>query len=323
MLNIIRNDWYRMKEQKLYLAVAVGLTICSVLLAIVLTGRLEPKLHLAVVKGSLTIPENKSIRITEVDEEPPVSSLIQGQFDGIVSWGMDKKMEIRTAKGSAFQKKIRTLLEGRNQDPLVQEPSRKIGTNITGYMLMFLLMQGVLYARLFAEDREKRQIERVVCSPIAFGSYLAGHGLFIWLLIFLPSFLAVWAARLWGTDIGFTLWQYGVLIGLMSLLAVCFALCLNSFFHSVDTANMVGSCLVVLSSVLAGSFYDMAGSDGFLGKLLYLLPQKGWMLFVDDWEKKSLNVHSLSGLIYVIISSLLLLAIGVIKTRRAYVFHRS
>lgn len=336
MLTIIRNDWYRMKEQKLYLFVALGLTICAVVFAVVLTKKLEPKMNLAVVessgKGGSTqegtgagylgeISGNKSLDITILKKEPSLSQLIQGRYDAVLTFGKDGKRQITTVKSAEFQEQLEAVLDGKHAAPY--QEGRRIGTNIIGYMLMFLLMQGVLYARLFTEDKEKHQMERIVCSPVPFWKYLSGHVVFMWGLITIPAMLVIVVMKILGVSVGFALWQYLLMIGLTALVSTSFAVCLNSFFCVADTANMAGSCAVVLTSVLSGSFYDMGNAGGILSGVLYILPQKNLMVFLDAWEKQDLNRSAVLGLFYVILCTVVFLSIGIIKTRKDYIYHRS
>lgn len=198
---------------------------------------------------------------------------------------------------------------------------RQVGTNIIGYMMMFLLMQGILYGRMFAEDKEKHLMERIAVSPVSFGRYLAGQAVFIWTLVFVPSFIMVCIAKLAGENTGFTLGQFAFLIALGSLLSTCLALFIHSFFKTADTGNMAGSCVAVLTSVLSGTFYDLGAGNTWVDKVLYLMPQKNLMRFADIWEKGKLNPDAVTSLIYVIIISVVFISIGMLKTRKDYVRH--
>lgn len=323
MLSVIKNDWYRMKEQRRYLYVALALTICSVIFAVVLTDKLQTHMNLAVVGDAPRIQGSSMLDITCLKKEPALSSLIQGRYDAVLTFEKDGQYKIKTVRSDDFKESLESVISGKGARKAAVENSRKIGTNILGYMLMFLLMQGVLYARLFTEDKEKHQIERIVCSPVPFSAYLAGHVVFIWTLIFVPSMLVITLMHAAGTAVGFALWQYFLILALLSLLSTCFAMCLNSFFRAADTANMVGSCIVVLTSVLSGTFYDCGDAGSLLDRMLYLIPQKNLILFADAWEKHGLSRSSLTSFFYVILCTILFLCIGIGKTRKDYIYHRS
>ncbi|MBC3798137.1 hypothetical protein [Acetobacterium tundrae] len=60
---------------------------------------------------------------------------------------------------------------------------------------------------------------------------------------------------------------------------------MNSFFDVADTANMLGSSIIVLTSVLAGSFCSLSKEATLFDKLIHLLPQKDFINFIDALEK--------------------------------------
>ena len=328
MLIIMKNNWARLMEEKAYLFVSILLTVCAVIAAVALINKVEIKGNLALVINNSDQKEaadltslNKYFNVTILDNVPVKSELLFHRYDAIVTF-INGSYTIDTIKGGDYKE----LLSGALQNPSAFTPDlskeRKIGTNIIGYMMMFLLMQGVLYARLFAEDKEKHLLERIVTAPVAFSEYILGHGLFIMLLIVIPSFGIIAAASLAGVTVGFTLLQYALLIGLLAFLSTAFALFLNSLLCSADTVNMAGSSVIVLTSILAGSFYSFTKADSVFYKILYILPQKDFINVADAIEKKKITGATELQYIYIGALSLLFLAAACIKTRNDYVYHK-
>lgn len=330
MLEIIKNNWNRLLEEKQYLFTSLILTICSIVAAIVLTSTVETKGNLAVVTfGNTNLAENAELladnpyfNVSVLTSSPPKSDLVQNRYDAIVLMSEDGSYKIETIKSKELMLIVSTFLK----DPMSFVPnkddSRKIGTNIVGYMLMFLLLQGVLYARFFAEDKEKHMVERIIMSPIAFRNYLLGHVIFMCLLIFIPSFGVILVAKLIGVDIGISLLAYAGLIGMLAILATGFSVMLNSFFCIADTANMLGSSIVLLSSVLAGSFYSLSKKDSIFDKVLHILPQKDIMDFVDALEKGMVTSDITWHFVYVGILSITFFTIAILKTKKDYIYHK-
>ncbi len=327
MLTIIKNNWARLIEEKGYLIVSTLLTICAVTAAIVLTNKVEVKGNIAIVAENAKMDEQVSIfsknryfNVTLLKEKPAKSELLFHRYDAVISLSNGSYV-IDTIKGEEYETLLLSALK--NPSSFVPDLSkeRKIGTNIIGYMMMFLLMQGVLYARLFAEDKEKHMIERVAMSPIAFSNYLIGHGIFIIMLIIVPSFAVMAVAKIAGVTIGFSLIQYALLISILAILSTAFALFLISLFCVTDTSNMIGSSIIVLTSILAGSFYTFAKSDSLFNKILYILPQKDFIHIADAREKKSITGDTELQLLYVMALSVLFLVFAWLKTRKDYVYH--
>ena len=253
---------------------------------------------------------------------PSKSELFQNRYDAIVTIDGNGAYSIETIKSDQIKTMIYATLENPNTFVPNMQSSRKIGTNIIGYMMMFLLIQGVLYAKLFADDKEKHLIERVIMSPIAFRKYLFGHAVFMIAMIAIPTFCVMTVVQILGVAIGFSLLTYGLLIGVLAILATSFALFLNSFFCVADTANMLGSSSVLLSTILAGSFYSFAKEESLFDKLIHILPQKDFIDFTNALEKGNLTSTIKLELLYVIGLSVVFFAIAVIKTRRDYIYHQ-
>ncbi|MCR1842842.1 ABC transporter permease [Murimonas intestini] len=336
MLTVLKNNWARIMQQKQYLVTAVLLTSLAAAAAILLTNRLQTTPDVAVLGGRAEYLEEEC-SVTYPEKAPARSELLMNRYDAVVKLADDGSFDIETAKGDAYRERIQAAVQagqgalqagnaGRagvlnDKGITAGQETRQVGTNIIGYMMMFLLMQGILYGRMFAEDKEKHLIERIAVSPMSFGRYLAGQAVFIWALVFVPSFIMVCIAKLAGEDTGFTLAQFAFLLALCSMLSTCMALFIHSFFMTADTGNMAGSCVAVLTSVLSGTFYDLGGGSSWADRALYLMPQKNLMRFADLWERGKLNQDAVTSLIYVIIISAVFISIGMLKTRKDYVRH--
>ena len=328
MLAILKNDWKRLWEEKMYVFVSMALTICSVVAAIAITNAAEVKGNIAIVEsGQQTksevvsqLEKSSYLNVAVLEKEPPKSELVQNRYDAIITMKQDGSYVVQTIKNDD----MKTLLTSAMKNPGAFVPNtdkeRKVGTNIIGYMMMFLLLQGILFAKLFADDKEQHLIERVIISPIAFRKYLAGHALFMMIMLFVPTYLVILIAELVGITIGFSLLTYAGLILLLTALSVAFALFLNSFFRVADTANMLGSALIMLTSILAGSFYSFAKEETLFDKLLHLLPQKDFINFVNALEKGNVTRNMEYQFGYVIFLIVVFFAIAVLKTRKDYIY---
>lgn len=322
MLRIMRNDWYRLLEEKAYLIVAIILTTVAVVVAILLTNKIDVKGNVAVIdeSGIVAINETPYFNIEFLQEKPAKSLLVVNRYDAVVIIRKDGNYEITTLKNKEFKELLEGYLNGSIGKSYATDSKRGMGTNMIGYMLMFLLMQGTLYARFFAEEKEKHMTERVAISPIPFYKYLSGHGVFIFLMTFIPSFTVIMITKILGIASGFSIFQFAVILFILCVLSTTFALFLNSFFCVVDTANMLGSSLIVLTSILAGSFYSFTKKSSLFDKMIHILPQKDFMNFVNAWEKGALSIQIGSQLTYVIILCTFFLGVAVYKTRKQYVY---
>lgn len=328
MLEVFRNNWKRLMEEKLYLVVSLVLTICAVVSAIVLTNAVEAKGNIAlVVPANVTLSDemqqfmdNSYFNISVMDTIPPKSELVQNRYDAIVEIQNNGSYKLNSIKSEEQKQKIELALKNPTTFVPNIDKERRIGTNIIGYVMMFLLIQGILYARMFADDKEKHMIKRVVISPVAFRKYLYGHAVFSIVMIFVPTFCVIVVAKIIGISIGFSLLSYAGLIGVLAILSTCFALCLNSFFCVADTANMLGSAIILLTSILGGSFYSFTKEESLFDKLIHLLPQKDFINFVDALEKGRVTMQTEMQFLYVMGLTILFFVIAVVKTRKDYIY---
>jgi ABC-2 type transport system permease protein len=125
-----------------------------------------------------------------------------------------------------------------------------------------------------------------------------------------------------GFNIGFSLLQYIALLGLICSFGIAFAMFLNSIVKVSDTANMMGSSIVVLTTTLAGSFYSFENGNKILEKAIWILPQKDFLSFVQGLESGKAVTAMFPQMSYVIIISLLFFTFSIIKIKKDYVLRK-
>jgi ABC-type multidrug transport system permease subunit len=90
--------------------------------------------------------------------------------------------------------------------------------------------------------------------------------------------------RLFGAQIGFFLPVYAGLLFVLALFATAFALFLNMLFAQKVTANMLGSALAVLASIISGGFYEVAHEGGILDTIASMLMTKAVLQLSESLE---------------------------------------
>ena len=127
-----------------------------------------------------------SFNVTLIQNEPAMSELMLNKYDVVVIDKGQGKYEINSIKNAPLTDSIRFAIE----HPGVKLPSeneRGIGTNILGYLTLFILLQGVMFIMPYSDDKESGVFKRIGSSPVNTGMYLAAHGLFNFLLVFICS----------------------------------------------------------------------------------------------------------------------------------------
>ncbi len=223
---------------------------------------------------------------------------------------------METIKSEQFRKTIEEIIANPSGYSSDSSGMRQIGTSIVGFLMMFILMQGVSTMYLFAEDKEREQIKRIASSPVSFTGYLLGHSIFTFLFLLLPSLLVICFIKyVCGIWIGFGFFEYLLLLTLICVLAAAFSLFLQSLIKSGDSANMIGSAIVILTSILAGSFYSFEENNQALSVISNVLPQKIFLTAADLLEKGS-SIQALFPYIFILaLLSLFFFFASVGKTR--------
>lgn len=325
MINIIKNNFYRTLSKKNYIIISIIMTAVSIFLAVYFTAKLEVKGNIAVVTQNQEVAfRSKYINVTTLKKVPPKSQLVSNKYDAVVIDKGNGSYDIQTIKSDDFKKMISNALKNpKTFKPQIKD-TRGVGTNIMGYLLMFLMMQGILFMFTFAEDRECKQIRRISVSPISFSKYLWGHFLFTFLFIFVPAFAILFILKvIFGFNIGFSLLQYLILLTIICAFSTAFSMFVNSLTEISDTANMAGSAIVTLTTILAGSFYSFDKANKIFDKAIWMLPQKDFISFVQGLENGKSVYSMLPQISYVIVLTLVFMVFSIIKNKRDYIQHFS
>ncbi|MGC6174686.1 ABC transporter permease [Lacrimispora sp. 38-1] len=315
----ITNIYERTIPRIVTLILLTAFTLASMVLAVHLTEVQQVKGRIVLVtdKSAETLPQSPArLNIVVSPEKPPHSALVEQKYDAYVTIGKNGDYQIETLRSDSYKNMVLTLLK--NPDAILKDSktARGVGANIIGFMMMFLLMEVFANLFAFADDKEQGQLRRITAAPVSFSGYLAAHCVYC-LSMFLPEYILLIILKYCGFDIGFTLLQYAGLLAVMGLFGISFALVLNTLINKPDNASMLGRSVIVLTSMLAGSFYLFTKKNMLLDLIIKVLPQKQFMNFVEYMERGEAWQHSFS-IIYVIALSIVLFLVSCSVLRMKY-----
>lgn len=320
MITILKNNLNRVLAKPSLLITILILTAGAITAALFFSSKRESTANIAVVsEADIQLPEMETLKITQLEEAPPKSTLLAGLYDAVVTIQADGSYDIQTIKNEEVEEKIIHLLET-GTIPASSAYSRGTGATIIGFLLMFLLMESSSLMCLFGEDKERKQIGRVLSAPVSIRKYLAGHSLFNFLYLFTATlgilYIIKWISHI---DIGFSFLQYCLLIGIILALGTVFSLFLNAMASKSDNANMMGSSILVITTVLSGSFFSFERGNDLLGSVIRFLPQKVCLNIIENMEQGKAFTASVSYFLYLGAFILICAVITVVKTRRDYI----
>ena len=319
-LSILGNNVCRLREHKvkflLYLFLAAG----AIAAAIFANSSSDVIGNIAVISPNNDQITSEYFQTTMLDNEPPLSELVAGKYDAVVVFDEKGVYNIKSIKDDEFVYILNAALQKPSSFNADQIGARGSGTNIMGFMMMFVLMQGGSMIFMFAEDKEKKQIKRIAASPISFTGYLLAHSFFTFIVLLAPIMPILVVARvLLGVELGIGLFQFFILVSLLCVLATSFAVFLVALINKSDSSNMVCSAITILTSVLAGSFYSFDRGNRILEVIIKVLPQKAF-LSMSELIEQGVGIygwHQYGAYIITIIT--LFFIIGIVKTNKDYV----
>lgn len=318
MIELLQNHLIRAWGKKMRLSIMIGLIVAALGVALFLSDQNSASLKLAVVGNPTIQLKDDSIEITTLKKRPAKSELALGTYDAVVDFSQETP-KILTLKNAELKKQLETSLAGKPGKALQQGSQMNKAQRILGYVSMFLLMSGVANTFLFSEDKEKHLMERMTCSGLSQGKLFLSYVIFLFALLFVPTFFIFTVFnQVFRIDMGMSLGNYGYLLGLLCLLGVSFGLCNASFFKDGDQANMIGSMLLVITSLVSGSFFSVADHIRWWETATNYLPQKQFLQLVEEISQGKSYQENCGGIFYLVILSGGLLLIAVKKNQKEY-----
>ncbi|MEO1769697.1 ABC transporter permease [Candidatus Enterococcus ferrettii] len=318
MIELLRNHLVRAWGKKMRLFIMIGLIVVALGVALFLSDRTSASLKIAVVGNPTIQLEENSLEITSLEKQPAKSELALGAYDAVVDFSQGVP-QITTFKNNDFKKQLAALLAGKSGGAVQSAAQMNKAQRILGYVLMFLLMAGVTNTFLFSEDKEKHLMERMICSGLSQEKLFLSYFIFLFTLLFIPTFMIFTIFnQVFHVDLGMSLGNYACLLALLCLVGVSFALCNASFFKDGDQANMIGSMLLVITSLVSGSFFSLADDTGWWKTVTNYLPQKQFLQLTEEISKgQSYQENSMKIVFLVVLSSVFLL-IAIKKNQKQY-----
>ncbi|MDK2812861.1 MAG: linearmycin/streptolysin transport system permease protein [Clostridiales bacterium] len=318
--SVLKNDYLRVLPRWTTVGIFTLFTLATMLFAVYLTEVQHFNAHIAYIPqgSSMSAPQSSpSLTVNVLEEVPPRSALMQQQYDAYVTPGPGGTYTVETLKNQDFKQLLTLLLKNPNADLSALQPGRGVGVNILGFMMMFALTLAAFNLFVFADDKEQGQLKRISAAPVSFGFYLTAHCVYC-LSMMLPEYLLLVVLKLLGWDIGFSLPQYAGLLSILVLFGISLSLLLNTLIKKPDNANMLGSAIIILTSILSGSFYSLKEENTVLDGMVNLLPQKQLLDFATALQSGNTAGHT-SSLLYFTTITFVILVSAVVLLHKKYV----
>lgn len=317
VINFLKNDFNRILAKKEVIIVALVIVPIMIGIGVLFSGKMDINSHIALVSSSAkNIPKDNRIKIDVLSKKPGISQLLLAKYDAIVEEKNNGTYVVTAIKSKEDKKIIENffregkIIENKNGG----EEKRGTGSRVLGFIVMIILMQGVALITLFPEDRNLKTFRRVLTSPASEGQYLLSQGIFTFLCIFIPTYLAIFITKVcFGVDIGYELGMLALLIGILTALSTSLALFIASVLDR--EISLAASGIYVITSILGGCFYSFTGDNKILDKICSIFPQKQYMSLIQGIENGKGMIDLKGQLIYVLIWIIGLWFLGSVITK--------
>lgn len=317
VLNLLKNNLNRILAKKVIIIMGVIIVPLMIGVAILFSGKIVIRQHIALITNSAyNIPQNNKIKIDVMNKRPATSNLLLGEYAAIVEEKNDGTYEVTSIKSKADKESIENIFNTGKFSKInqIEQTKRGVGTNILGFVLMIIFMQGVALTILYPEDRSIKTFRRILTAPVSEKQYIFAQGIFTFLCLYIPTYLIIVITKVvFNMKIGFGLGMLSILIGILAALSTSLALFITSVLE--NNISLVSSAIYTITCILAGCYYSFTGSNKVFDTICNVLPQKSYMTLIQGIENGNGMLKFNGQLIYLFIWIIALWLIGSIITK--------
>ena len=311
MASLIKMIFYRIFKNKAYLFMPIIVTPLVILASISFTMNSSVKANIAVIGVNNLDLAIKDVKVTSIEEEPKFSDLVQNKYDAIVTY-KNGQYDIKTVKGDVFKTALEDALNGKTPS-WSNDLKRGTVSNLVGFITMFILLVSVMLYKFYYEEK-KGINKRILHSTINYIKYSIAHCTIVFIMIFIPTiFIILLYNGIWGFNSNVTDSQLIFIFFILCFLGTALGFIISSTVKYEQNATLIGAMLVIISTLLSGSFRPVP-QQGIAKVISEILPQKYILDFTLAIENY-MNVNYIS-MIVIVMFSIGLIFLGIIINKR-------
>ncbi|HLR34311.1 MAG TPA: ABC transporter permease [Tissierellales bacterium] len=285
--SILKNNFYRAWSRKNETIVFMVVTFTTMLLAVTFSTATMLKINIAVVSDRDDLQfDFPYVNIEVMEKTPPKSDLIMNKYCGVLLDRGNGSMDVLVAKNDMYRTKLEQLTTNPKMSSNQDYRKRGVASNILGYLIVPIFLQGLTYMKFFVEDRQGKMLKRIIAGHVNMGQYMVGHFLFSFIMVYMTSlFVLIIGKEVLKKDIGFGYGEYSYLLLVIVLLAISFAMFMTTIVEKLDNSMALSGTIIVLTSILSGSFNEVQTGNEFIAKVVSLFPQKQYLDMIQGVER--------------------------------------
>ncbi len=320
MINIVKNNLHRTVSLRNYFVLTMSVSLVLIMGATFFTSQAKSLGNVAVIGGVDELQHyNNQFQIYLLEEPPTMSEMVRNKYDAVLTIQENGQYEVFTLRSDKFKAQLEQSLTGSVTVVGENAGSRGVATNILGFLLMYMLIQGIIFMKFFSEDKENGTFKRIIAAPVDIKGYLAAQLITTALLIYIPAFaVLIFSGQILRVNLGLSYFHYSWLLGLISITASALATCITALVEKEDNAMTLAGAVIVLTSLLSGAFYTIDHHNWVLKAFNSILPQTHILKIVQAVELNlQISFYTLE-IAYLLLTTVLLFTIGLWMCRNKF-----
>jgi len=187
------------------------------------------------------------------------TDVILGKYTAVVEF-MEDSFTLSSVKDQNTLLHLENLIKNYIQNPtavnadFLQEHNLSIAQRTTAFILLFLMITATMTASLMIKDKNNRTFKRFLHSPQNAVTYLLGNITYNFVITYFQFFVSVSVMELLGINLGISYLNFLVMGIWIATLATAFGTCMASFFNNEMYSNLLSTCIVLILSLIGGTF---------------------------------------------------------------------
>jgi len=245
------------------------------------------------------------------------TDIILGKYTVVVEFAQDS-FTLSSVKDENTLLNIGHLIENYIENPtpvnadFLQEHNLSIAQRISAFILLFLMITATITASLMIKDKNNGTFKRFLYSSQNAVTYVLGNITYNFVITYFQFFVSVSLTELLGINIGISYLNFLVIGIWVAALATAFGTCMASFFNNKMYSNLLSTCIVLILSLIGGTFIPFHKMPTGLQYISVISPWRWFISIVTSMEQGNKwfsNIHPLLILtLFVVIFSLIALS---------------
>ena len=298
---VFKNNFNRALHKKTAFFINLLLPIVIVMLGIVANNANNFATNIGVVYSGENVKAKTVIQA--LNDTPGIEArlatpdmintdVILGKYTAVVEFTEDS-FTISSVKNEETLINLGHLIENYIENPtsvnadFLQEHNLSIAQRTTAFILLLLMITATITASMMIKDKNNGTFKRFLHSPQNAVTYVIGNISYNFAITYFQFFVSVSVMELLGIHVGISYLNFLVMGIWIATLATAFGTCMASFFNNEMYSNLLSTCIVLILSLIGGTFIPFHKMPTGLQYISVISPWRWFISIVTSMEQGS------------------------------------